>query len=68
MESIIKDAVLFYIESDELITEHQHGFVSGRSCLTNLQEVGLLEVWTRILDSAYGADGIYFDYKKAFDT
>jgi len=66
MESIIKDAVLSYIESNELITEHQHGFVSGRSCLTNLLEV--LEAWTRILDSGYGVDVIYLDYKKAFDT
>jgi len=48
MESIIKDAVLSYVESNKLITEHQHAFVSGRSCLTNLLEV--LEAWTRILD------------------
>jgi len=66
MESIIKDAVLSYIESNDLITEHQHGFVSGRSCLTNLLEV--LEAWTRVLDSGYGVDVIYLDYKKAFDT
>jgi len=66
MESIIKDAMLSYIESNDLITEHQHGFVSGRSCLTNLLEV--LESWTRILDSGYGVDVIYLDYKKAFDT
>jgi len=66
MESIIKDAVLCYIESNELIAEHQHDFVSGRSCLTNLLEV--LETWTRILDSGYGVDVIYLNYKKAFNT
>ena len=66
MESVIKEAILSYIESNNLITEHQHGFVSGRSCLTNLLEV--LEAWTRILDSGYGVDVIYLDYKKAFDT
>jgi len=31
----------------------------------NLLEV--LEAWTRILDSGYGVDAIYLDYKKAFD-
>ena len=62
MESIIKDAVLSYIESNNLISEHQHGFVKGRSCLSNLLEV--LEAWTRILDSGYGVDVIYLDYKK----
>jgi len=66
MESIIKDAVLSYIEDNNPITVHQHGFVSGRSCLTNLLEV--LEAWTRILDSGYGVDVIYLNYKKAFDT
>ena len=66
MESVIKEAILSYIESNNLITEHQHGFVSDRSCLTNLLEV--LEAWTRILDSGYGVDVIYLDYKKAFDT
>ena len=35
MELIIKDAVLSHIESNDLITGHQHGFVSGRSSLTN---------------------------------
>ena len=35
-----------------------------RDC--NLLEV--LEAWTRILDSGYGVDVIYLDYKKAFDT
>ena len=66
MESIIKDAVLSHIESNDLITGHQHGFVSGRSCLTNLLEV--LEAWTRVLDSGCGVDIVYLDYKKAFDA
>jgi len=62
MESVIKEAILSYIESNNLTTEHQHGFVSGRSCLANLLEV--LEAWTRILDSGYGVDVIYLDYKQ----
>ena len=48
-----------------MISDHQHGFVQGRSWLTNLLEV--LEAWTRILDDSYGFDVIYLDYRKAFD-
>ena len=66
MESIIRDAVVDYVERDDKISWQQHGFVKGRSCLTNLLEV--LEAWTRILDEGYGIDVIYLDYRKAFDT
>ena len=66
MESIVRDAVVEHIEKNTLISDHQHGFVQGRSCLTNLLEV--LEAWTRILDEGYGFDVIYLDYRKAFDT
>jgi len=66
MESIIRDALVTHMENTNQITAHQHGFMSGRSCLTNLLET--LESWTRILDAGYGIDVIYLDYKKAFDT
>jgi len=36
MESILKDDMLECIKKHNLITENQHGFVSKRSCLTNL--------------------------------
>jgi len=48
------------------VSNKQHGFVKGRSCLTNLLEV--FEHWTRCLEKAYGIDVIYLDYRKAFDT
>jgi len=49
-----------------VITKFQHGFVHGRSCLTNLLEV--FEHWTSSMDEGYGVDVIYLDYTKAFDT
>ena len=55
-----------YLDSEGIITNHQHGFVRGRSCLTNLLYV--FEDWTFNLDEVYGVDVIYLDYKKAFDT
>jgi len=52
-----------FLDSNSIITNKQHGFVSGRSCLTNLLEV--FEDWTRSLDEGYGIDVIYLDYKKS---
>ena len=49
-----------------LISPHQHGFMKGRSCNTQLLTV--LEHWTDILDNNTPIDVIYFDFKKAFDT
>jgi len=66
MESMIKDKMQQFLDKNNSITEAQHGFVSGRSCLTNLLEA--LECWTKALDEGYGLDIIYLDYRKAFDS
>ncbi len=66
MESLIRDAILRYANSQELMTKEQHGFTKGRSCLTNLLEA--LEDWTKALDEGYGVDVVFLDYQKAFDT
>ena len=64
----MKDAMVDYLESTGFYNHCQHGFVRGRSTLTNLLET--LESWTRIglLDEGYGIDVIYLDYRKALDT
>ena len=36
MESIIKEKLMKFLESYDLLCKEQHGFWSGRSCLTNL--------------------------------
>jgi len=66
MESIIKDALTHYLEVNAIISPHQHGFMTGRSCLTNLLET--LECWTKALDEGLGIDVLYLDYRKAFDS
>jgi len=66
LETIVKKQMTTYLDSEGIITNHQHGFVRGRSCLTNLLHV--IEDWTSNLDKEYGVDVIYLDYKKAFDT
>jgi len=66
LESVMKDAMVDYLETTGFYNDCQHGFVKGKSTLTNLLET--LESWTRILDEGLGIDVIYLDYRKAFDT
>ena len=49
MESMIKDKLVGYIDRNDIISKHQHGFMQQRSCLTNLLEA--LESWTDALDN-----------------
>ena len=66
MESLIKDKLTEYLEMNYTISHYQHGFMTGRSCLTNLSET--LECWTEALNKGVGIDVIYLDCKKAFDS
>jgi len=47
MESIIKDNITGFLEYNKVVSTGQHGFVKGRSCLTNLLKS--LEQWTMAL-------------------
>jgi len=66
MESLIKEKLVEFLEKHNIISNSQHGFMSGKSYLTNLLES--LECWTKALDDGYGLDIIYLDYRKAFDN
>ena len=50
---------------EDLIADCQHGFRSGRSCVTNLLET--LDYIGAILDRAGQVDCVYLDMSKAFD-
>jgi len=64
-ESIIRDAVVKYLETNLLIQDSQHGFRKGRSCLTNL--LSFLDKVTGELDSGKSVDVVFLDFAKAFD-
>ena len=66
MESIIRDEVIEHLMTNSLINDAQHGFVPGRSCITQL--LTTLEDWTSVLDAGEDVDVIYLDIKKAFDS
>jgi hypothetical protein len=66
MESLVRDHLVSHLVNNNLLASEQHGFVSGRSCSTQLLES--LEEWTTIIDDRGSVDTIYFDFQKAFDT
>ena len=65
MEPIIRDRFIRYLEEEDLISKAQHGFVSKKSCTTNLLET--LDIVTRSLSQGLAVDVLYLDFLKAFD-
>ena len=53
---------------EEHLSKCQHGFMKGRSCITQLLET--LDMWTETLDKGGVIDAIYLflDFAKAFDS
>lgn len=66
MEKIVRDKVVTHMIANELFTPHQHGFISGRSTVTQLLET--IEYWSESLDNGIGVDVAYLDFQKAFDS
>lgn len=65
LESIVKDSLVKHLDKYSLIRDSQHGFTSGKSCLSNLLD--FFEEVTKMLDKGESVDLIYLDFAKAFD-
>ena len=65
MEKVILSHLKPFLEENELISEHQFGFRSGRS--TTDQLVLCYNDITQEVDNGKTLDLIFFDYSKAFD-
>ena len=65
MESLIRDSIVNHLEQHNLLRNSQHGFLAGKSTLTNLLEY--LEELTRLVDQGHSVDIVYLDFAKAFD-
>ena len=63
-ETILRDHILPYVI--DIITDKQHGFVPGKSCLSNLLET--LDIANEYMAEGLCVDLLYFDFSKAFDT
>ena len=66
MEKIVRKHLMCHLESSNYLTQAQHGFRSGMSCLTQLLEY-LFEL-ENAMDDGDSVDSIYLDCSKAFDT
>ena len=65
LESLLRDHMVEFITRHNLINQTQHGFLKGRSCLTNLLE--FMEHISKWADDGSPVDVIYLDFQKAFD-
>ena len=65
LERIIKDSFVSCLQECNIINNSQHGFMKGRSCLTNLLEY--INYVTEQVDCGNAVDVIYLDFAKAFD-
>ena len=66
METSVTEHIVKHMEEQNLFTDKQYGFMSGRS--TALQLLKVMDTWTEALDKNLAIDCIYMDYQKAFDT
>ena len=65
MESFIREAITDHMKTNNLFSDKQFGFISGRS--TTLQMIHVLDIWSTILDEGGTLDVVYCDFMKAFD-
>ena len=66
LETIIRNSMVEFMVSNNLLSDYQFGFVKGRS--TTLQLLNVLNDWTNSLENKFTTDCIYLDYQKAFDS
>ncbi|KAK4824534.1 hypothetical protein QYF61_016114 [Mycteria americana] len=66
MEWFILSALNRHVQANQGIRASQHGFMKGRSCLTNL--ISFYDQVTRLVDEGKAVDVICVDFSKAFDN
>ena len=66
MERIISGTIMDQLKVNQGIRPSQHGFMNGRSCLTNL--ISFYDKVTHLVDEGQAVDVVYLDFSKGFDT
>ena len=66
METFIKNSLNEHLVKNNILSNHQFGFVSGRSTITQL--IVTLNEWLYSLDNDSPIDAAYMDFRKAFDS
>ena len=63
---IVLREITWRVQDSCRVRPSQHGFMKGRSCLTNL--ISFYDLVTCLVDEGKAVDVIYLDFSKAFDT
>ena len=66
MEQIVLREITQHVRDNWGIRPSQHGFMKGRSCLTNL--ISFYDLVTHLVNEGKAVDVVYLDFGKAFDT
>ena len=64
-EKVIRKRIVNYMEQHNLFNPTQHGFRSGRSCLSQL--IAHYDRIVELLENGGNVDVVYIDFAKAFD-
>lgn len=65
LEQVIKQHVCQHLDENAVINQSQHGFVTNKSCQTNLNS--FYDRITKWVDQGNAVDVVYLDFSKAFD-
>jgi len=65
IEQLILGVITKQVEEKKVIRSNQHGFIKGKSCLTNL--VAVYDGLTGWVDEGRAVDVAYLDFRKTFD-
>jgi len=66
MEQFMLEVIIKQVEEQKVIRSSQHGYIEGKSCLTNL--IAFYDGMTVWVDERRAMDVVYLDFSKAFDT
>ena len=64
-ERVLRAAIVKHLEDNDLLPKNQHGFICGRSTLSQLLQQ--IEKLIRSWEAGKSTDTIYLDFAKAFD-
>ena len=65
LDGIQSSRLLSYLTTNRLISDHQFGFLPGRS--TTHQLLYIVHQWAKALDDGKGVAAVFMDFQKAFD-
>jgi len=63
MEQLILEVIIKQVEEKKVIRSSQHGFIKGKSCLTNL--IAFYDGMTSWVDEGRAVDVVYLNFSKA---